>query len=156
MSLTIENGTGVAGADSYITATECTAFAAGLFRTPLAGSDAHKEVALRRAWVYMAALDWKPETYPLFGGTIPTAVKQAQMLFARAEFISEGALSPTVTLSGKKILTQMGEIGWTPQSSRNTVEAARPIVTMAMDLLRPYLARDPARDGSRTTFIERA
>mgnify|MGYP001095612110 CR=1 FL=1 len=160
MSLTIETGAGVAGADSYVTTSECTAIAAKYFAQPLTGSDAHREVALRRAWVFMAALDWKTDAdgvslWPTFGGTIPQAVKDAQVVFARLEFQNEGTLSPDVIISGKKVLTQVGSLGWTTQSSRNTVEDARPVVTMAMDLLRPYLARDPARDGGRTTFLER-
>jgi hypothetical protein len=155
MTLVIETGAGVPGADSYVTTSECTAIAAKYFRTPLQGSDAHREVALRRAWVFMAALDWKAETYPLFGGTIPQEAKDAQVVLARLEFQTEGTLSPDVTISGKKVLTQVGSLGWTPQGGRNTVEAARPVVTMAMDLLRPWLAKDPARDGGRTTFLER-
>ena len=156
MAVTIETGAGVTGADSYITAAQFTSLEAALFTLAVTGTDAAKEVGLRRAWVYLRALDWNASTFPLFLGTIPDVVKQAQMVLARAEIESEGTLSPDVTLSGKKVLTTVGDLSWTLQSAPNTVEASRPVISMAMDLLRPYLANDPARGNGRTTFLERA
>jgi hypothetical protein len=150
MAVTIETGAGVAGADSYITAAEFRTLESALFTLVVTGTDAAREVGLRRAWVYLRALDWNASTFPLFGGTIPDVVKQAQMVLARAEIASEGTLSPDVTLSGKKVLTSVGDLGWTLQSTPNTVQASRPVISMAMDLLRPYLT-----SGS-TTFLERA
>jgi len=153
MTLVIEDGTGVECADSYVTAVEASALEVSYF-----GGTATVETdpPLRRAWVYMSGLEWKPDTFPLFDGTIPPQVKLAQTVLARAEAGNAGALSPDVTLSGKKVLTGVKGITWDVQSGPNTVDAARPVVTMAMDLLRPYLAHDPARSGARTTFLDRA
>lgn len=161
MTLIVEDGTGVTNANTFNTVEVCSAHAVLIFGASLSGSTSQKESALVRAFIYMRALDWKADAdgvslWPTFGGTIPEQVKEAQSVLARAEFRNVAALSPDVTVSGKKVLTQVEGIGWTPQSAPNTVEAARPIVTMAMDLLRPWLARDPARNGSRTGFIERA
>lgn len=146
MALVIEDGSGVTGADSFNTVAECTAHAIAYFGASLSGSDAMKESALRRAWVYMSALDWLPGLWPTFGGTIPEPVKVAQSVLARAEFKKAGALSPEVTLAGQKVLTEVKGIRWTVVGDANTVEQSRPVVTMAMDLLRPYLTIDPARD----------
>lgn len=153
MALTIENGTGVAGADSFVTVAEFATNEIAYFGASLAGSTADKEAALRRAFVYMSALDWKPDLWPTFGGTIPQAVKLAQSVLARAEFQKVNALSPTVALQGRKVLNKVDEIGWDVQHGPNTIEAARPIVTMAMDFLAPYLARNPAKSGGTFDLV---
>jgi hypothetical protein len=156
MTLTIEDGTGVPGADSFNTVAECSAHAVAYFGQALTGNNPDKEAALRRAWVYMAALQWQADLWPTFGGIIPEPVKIAQSVLARAEFQAAGSLSPSVTVSGKKVLNKVGSLGWDVQSGQNTVEAARPVVTMAMDLLGPYLSVNPAQSGSRTYMAARA
>lgn len=161
MTLIVEDGTGVTNANTFNTVEVCSAHAVLIFGASLSGITADKESALVRAFIFMRALDWKTDAdgvslWPTFGGTIPEQVKEAQSVLARAEFKNAGALSPDVTINGKKVMTQVEGIGWTPQSAPNTVEAARPVVTMAMDLLRPYLAVDLARSGARTAFLDRA
>ncbi|HEX73329.1 MAG TPA: hypothetical protein ENN65_08455 [Candidatus Hydrogenedentes bacterium] len=153
--LTIEDGTGVPGADTFIDLAECADLEVRYFGQALDRSEAEKEAALRRAFLYLGALEWRADAFPLFSGDIPDAVKAAQMALARAEAQSVGFLTPDVTLSGKKVLTGGKGITWTVQAAPNTVEAARPVVTFAMDLLRPYLVRDPAQSGG-TRFLERA
>lgn len=59
MALTIEDGTGVANADSYVTVAECEAFALKYFGSNLSGSPTAKEAALRRAALFMDSLPWK-------------------------------------------------------------------------------------------------
>ena len=148
MALIIEDGTGVPNADSYETVAECEAFSLAYFGQNLTGNTASKEASLRRAFYYMQGLRWKPGVYPLFGGTIPAAVKHAQTLFARAEHKNAGALSPNVTLGGQKVLNKVDVLGWEVTGPEATVENSRPIVTAAFDFLRPYLDFDPARDSS--------
>lgn len=148
MALVIEDGTGVSGADSFNTVEECSAHAVAYFGASLAGSPADKEAALRRAFVAMSGLYWTAGLWPAFGGTIPAPVKLAQSVMARAEFKKPGALSPEVTLAGQKVLTGLKGINWQVISDKSGVEDARPVLTMAMDLLRPYLSFDPSRDRS--------
>lgn len=148
MPLTIENGSGVSGADSFATVAEFDAFALDYFGEDLAGTDAAKEAALRRAFVFMSGLRWLDDTWATFGGTIPAAVKLGQAAFARAEMTAAGALSPTIDLSQSKVLTKVGSLGWTPTGGDVTVEGSRPVVTMGYDFLRPWLDYDPSRDGS--------
>lgn len=151
MALVIEDGTGVDGADSFNTVEECSAHAVAYFGHSLSGSEADKEAALRRAWVVMSALAWKAGLWPTFGGSIPEAVKIAQSVFARAEFKSANALSPTVSVAGGKTLTKVDGIEWTPNAMGLDPEKvalySRPVVTMAFDLLKPYLAHNPALGG---------
>jgi hypothetical protein len=153
MTLIIEDGTGVPNADSFNTVAECSAHAVAYFGESLTGNEADKEAALRRAFVYMSALDWLPDLWPTFGGTIPEAVKLAQSVFARAEFRNVNFLSPSVALQGRKVLNKVGEIGWDVTHGPNTVEAARPIVTMGMDFLAPYLKRNPAKSGGTFDLV---
>ena len=135
MALLLEDGTGVPGADSFVTVAECEAFAEAYFGASLTGSPQAKESALRRAFVVMSGLPWKPGVWPTFCGTIPDAVKNAQHVIARVEFQSPGSLSPVFDKSKAKTLTAVGSIQWTPKASPNTIEAARPAVTMALDFL---------------------
>ena len=148
MALTLEDGSGVSGADSFATVAEFDAFAMDYFGEALTDTDAAKEAALRRAFVFMSGLRWRADTWATFGGTIPAAVKNGQMVFARVELTTAGALSPTIDLSQSKALTKVGSLGWTPTGGDVTVEGSRPVVTMGYDFLRPWLALDPARDGN--------
>jgi hypothetical protein len=150
MALIIENGTGVAGADSFVTVAECEAFALDYFGASLAGSPTAKEAALRRAFGYMRALNWcEVDTFPTFGGTIPQAVKDAQFIFARAEFQKVNALQPSVTQGQGKILTRVGQLGW-QATGGSSVDAQRQTVTMAMDRLKGLVCL-----GGVTAYLER-
>lgn len=153
MALTIENGTGVTGADSFITLVEFTAVLADLFGETSSATDALKEAAIRRAWYYMKSLQWdasdSDNVYPTFGGTIPADVKTAQGILARAELATPNGLAPTVTPGQQKILTRVGEIGWTA-TGQTGANAQRAVVSMAADMLKPYLSGT----GS-TTFLTR-
>ena len=151
MALTIEDGTGVAGADSFVTVAECEAFALAYFGASLAGSPQSKEAAVRRAFGYMRSLQWcDAASWPTFGGAIPDAVKEAQHIFARAEFQSMNALQPTVTRGQQKVLNRVGSIGWQVTGSAG-VDAQRQTVTMAMDRLKGLVCANGA-----VTFLDRA
>jgi hypothetical protein len=147
MPLTIEDGTGVAGADSFSTAAEYEATLLDLFGETVTAS----EPALRRAFLHMKSLDWKADCpFPTLGGAIPDEVKQAQAIFARYEVATPSGLAPTVVAGQQKILTRVGEISWTP-TGQTGVDAQRGTVTMAMDLLKAYL-----NDTGNAQFIQRA
>lgn len=148
MPLTIETGAGIVGADSFETVSECEAFSLAYYGQNAAGSTAHKEAALRRAFYYMQALRWKSGLWPTFGGSIPASVKNAQTLFAKAELGQTGILSPQVTTAGQKVLNKVDVMGWEVIGKESGVEASRPVITAAFDFLRPYLDYDPARDKS--------
>ena len=159
MALTIEDGTGVDGADSFITVTECSDFATAYFGHSLTGSNATKEASLRRAFARMAVLPWAVDgdgdsLWPTFGGTIPQAVKNAQAVFARVEFQNEGALAPVVDQANAKVLSAVGSIQWTVKPGPTTVEAARKTVLMAEDFLNA--AGLLQKDLGGVAFLERA
>lgn len=146
MPLTIETGMTVSGADSFASLAELSVLCIGYFGEALSGTDVHKEAALRRAFIYMSSLDWSASVWPNFGGQIPFNVKLAQVVFARAEMEETGVLSPQVSTSGRKVLTKVGNLSWSVVGDDASVEGSRPVLTMAMDLLRPYLENDPSKD----------
>lgn len=151
MALTIENGTGVTGADSFTTLAEYETAQVDMFGAALDGTDPVKEAALRRAWVYLKSLSWKEAfPFPTLGGTIPADIKTAQSILARAEQATPGGLQPTVIPGQQKVLSKVGEIGWTVTGQAG-VDAQRAVVTMATDMLKPYI-----NDTGATSFLLRA
>lgn len=149
MALALETGTGVDGADSFITTAEFTQYQVDYFGSALTGEVAEQEAALRRAFLYLRSLDWSAD-YPMFGGEVPEDVKIAHAILARTEQAEPNALQPSVTPGQQKILTRVGEIGWTP-TGQTGVNAQRRVVTMADDLLKPYL-----HGSGSTKFLARA
>lgn len=150
MALTIEDGTGVAGADSLVTLVEYAADQVALFGAALDGTDVLKEAALRRAWYYMRSLAWLSEyPFPTFDGTIPADVKTAQSVLARLEQTTPGGLQPTVVPGQVKVLTQVGDLAWTVTGQVGT-DAQRAVVTMALDMLGPYI-----KAAGSTRFLAR-
>lgn len=99
MALTIENGSIVAGAESFATAAELVTYAANFGRTIPADTPS-QEALLRRAYLQMDALPWKGQlvsleqtgSWPRYnvqrGGfviasnTIPAQIKAGQMALA--------------------------------------------------------------------------
>lgn len=149
--LTVEDGTGVTGADSFVTLAEYAVTQTDLFGAALDGNDALKEAALRRAWYYLKSLSWRTSyPFPEFGGTIPADIKTAQAVLARYEQADPNGLQPTVTPGQMKVLTQVGEVGWTTLA-QGGVDAQRAVVMMAADLLKPYI-----NGTGSTRFLARA
>lgn len=153
MALTLEDGTGVTGADSFVTAADAAVIEAEYFGAATIADTPAGEAALRRAWVYMSALDWLPDTYVTFGGAIPADVVAAQVVFARFEVAETGFLSPAEALVGRKVLNRAGSIGWDVQRAPLSVDAARPVVTMGFDLLSAYLSRNPSKSGGTKDLL---
>ena len=140
MALTIEDGTDIAGADSFVTLVEYAAKQVDLFGAALDGTDVIKEAALRRAFLYLKSLTWKADyPFPTLGGEIPAEVKTAQAILARYEQATPNGLQPTVTPGQLKVLTSVGSISWM-SLAQGGVNAQRGAVLMADDLLKPFLS----------------
>ena len=150
MALAIEDGTGVSGADSFITVAELDDVCTDYFAHAETGSNTMKEAAIRRAWLYLKSLDWKTDfPFPTLGGTIPEDVKTAQGILAHYEKASPNGLQPNVVPGQQKVLNRVGDIGW-KGTGQTGVNAQRAVVTMADDLLKPYV-----NARSNTRFLER-
>lgn len=171
MAVTVEDGSGVAGADSYVTATEFDTFIAAYFGAAMNGAEADKEAALRRACAYMNGLNWTgskthgrnqalawprawmadEEGWAVQADEIPVEVKDAQNLLARAELTDPGVLSPSFTASTQKTLVEVKGIRWQAPAVAATAQANRKVVTDAMDRIKGFL-----RAGYGAVRVERA
>jgi hypothetical protein len=163
VALIVETGAGVAGADCYADVAACTAYATAFYGSPLSGTTADKEAAIRRATAYLNGLAWKGTrtlgraqslAWPRAGVTdceglsigsneIPTDLINAQHELARAEFQTPGSLTPslskaTATVSSEKV--DVIQITYDTDNLTGTIEDARLIVTAAMDKLKCYLS----------------
>lgn len=157
MALTIEDGTGIAGADSFVSLVEFDVYTVSYFNQAKTGTDAEKEGALRRAWLYLRSLCWLEDyPFPTLGGTIPEDVKIAQSILAAFEVDTPNGLQPSVVPGQQKILTRVGEIGWTATGSSG-VDAQRLNVTMIEGLLSDYTSGSVVGGAnSGTGFLTRA
>jgi hypothetical protein len=90
MTLIVEDGTGLAAAESYVSAADCDAYHAARGNTGWSGTEAEKEAALRNAATYLdahyryrscrltaaQALEWPREAYD-WGGPEVRRLKSA-------------------------------------------------------------------------------
>lgn len=167
MSLIIEDGTGVAGADSYVTLEEARAYAASRGLT-LSSTDATLESYLRRATDYLEAqrdkykghktdatypLQWPRKCVyidctPIDSDVIPAELKQAQIQLAAA--INSGIdIMPTATGEAFITLDKVGPIE--TRYSESIATSGVPIVRTADALLAVLY-----RDGGGLITTERA
>jgi hypothetical protein len=183
MPLVVENGTGLANADSLVSATDMNAYAAarGINAWPQspAESDA-KDAALRRATSVVLgryrgrwsgekthgraqALDWPRKNATDADGAqiaddeIPVELEQAVMEAAWREYQTPNVLSPdeTATQQVKRTRQKLGPLETETEYADNpsAVESAVPILTSIDDILAPLLIRE---DTTRTAYLMRA
>lgn len=166
MALTIEDGTGIAGADAYADVTACSAYAVNYYGSSLSGSPADKEAAIRRAAAYLSTLPWKGtrahgrdqglawprdgvtdcEGYPIASNVVPGEVVAAQHELARAEFQSPGVLTPSASKAKAVVSMEKVDVIQVQYDTDNltgTIDDIRPTVTAAMDKIKCFLASDP-------------
>jgi len=132
MALTIETGAGVAGADSYAALADFVTYAANYGFT-LPGTDAAKEVLLRRAALQMNNLKWKGErveadqslAWPrnnvvvdyetLSNSSIPARIQYGQMALAAEIYVDdttppETAKGPVIEQTVDVITVKYGDV----------------------------------------------
>ncbi len=172
MALTIEDGTGVTGADSYATRAGYIAFASDYYGETVANEDAI-DAPLRRATAYLDGLRWKgsrtngrsqPLAWPrksmvdcdgndIGENTIPDELLTAEYELARAEAASPGVLSPQGSLRDSvvnKEKVDVIEVGYDTSRLPATREAAQVIVDAAMRRIRCFLVNG-GQPGLRMT-----
>ena len=165
---------GAADADSYPTIAMADAYHLARGNATWAGADAVKEPALRRATAWLngaykarwpgvrtfgrvQALDWpRVDAYDreglyIFGSTIPPEIVAACCEAALRELVAPGSLSPDVTPGAATVLTQVGEIGWTPLRTNADVTDMAPTLLAVDRALSGILA-----SGGQTVQLVRA
>lgn len=149
MTLTPEDGTGLAAADSYVTLAAYQAYGAARGWT-LGADDPADEVNLRRAfdginrlWSYLGAAetDEQAGAFPrtLWTG-VPQRVKDAQCELA---YLVQGGLDPFATIdsSATSETIKVGPIS----IGGDSLPTGRPRVVAVEGLLRPYLGAGPGQ-----------
>lgn len=144
MSLTVEDGTLVAGADSYVTLAEFQSYAANRGWT-LRGTDPEDEIDVRRAfdvvnrqWQYIgdevgAQVGAWPRSHPDFDANeIPQQIKDAQCEVA---YLIRGGLNPLATVKGV-----VKSAGAGPARTEFLGGLSTPRLVAVEGLLRRYLA----------------
>ena len=157
MTLIIETGANVAGAEAYADATAYVAWATAFNGAAPSAATATIEAATRRAVRYLDGLRWTgtkthgrlqplawPRAYvtdrdgwPVLSSTIPAEVIEAQHMLTQAEIAKPGCLAPSVGGSAQqKVLTGIGEMTWQVMPGAGAPDASRTVVLAAMDRLR--------------------
>ena len=157
MTLIIETGANVAGAEAYADATAYVAWATAFNGAAPSAATATIEAATRRAVRYLDGLRWTgtkthgrmqplawPRAYvtdrdgwPVLSSTIPAEVIEAQHMLTEAELATPGCLAPTVAASAReKVLTGVGDLTWQVLPGSGSAQAKRTVVLAAMDRLR--------------------
>lgn len=164
MTLTVEDGTNVTGADCYSSLDDCVAYAVAVYGSSINGSNDDKEAAIRRAVNYLDGLKWsgirsngrsQSLAWPRAGvvdadgndiasDEIPSEVIKAQHELARAEFISPGVLSPQVSQRDAAVTAEkVGEISVSYSDkvalSAEAYQLAQVQVEAAMRYIRQFL-----------------
>jgi hypothetical protein len=162
MAMIIEDGTGVAGADSYATRAAYIAYVLSWYGDVVADTDA-LDPPIRRATAYMSGLAWKgtrtlgraqslawPRTgvvdcegLSLGDAEIPLDLIYAQHELARAELTSPGVLTPAVSKANATVVREkvdLLEVEYDTDNLTGSIDEVRPIVTAAMDRLKCYLS----------------
>lgn len=172
MALIVETGAGLANAEAYADAAAFAAWHLANYGTATTATNPQAEAAIRRAVAYLDGQKWvgtksrgrlqalawpradavDAEGEEIAATSVPAEVIAAQHALTRAEIANPGTLSPDVTLGGQKVLTEVKGIRWEVQKAPNTVDAARAVVTAAMDRIRGLLVSG----GSATKLLERA
>lgn len=153
--LVVEDGTGLANADSYISVADADAYCAaqGL---AWAGEATAKEQALRRAFMALNS-GWsfkgtrtlyraQAGAWPRAGATdgednaissdeVPVEVQRAQVELAVYELATPGGLTPLVVVAERVRAEQIGPLRIDYAAVPGTADANRPILTKVDDLL---------------------
>lgn len=172
MALIVETGAGLANSEAYADAAAFAAWHIAFYGEATTATNPATEAAIRRAVAFLDGLRWvgakangrtqalawprvdavDNEGNEIAETEIPAEVIEAQHALTRAEIANPGALSPDVTMFGKKVLTEVKGIRWEVQKAPNSVEASRAVVTAAMDKINGLLVGG----GSATKTLERA
>lgn len=164
MALIVEDGTGLANADAFVSVADCTTYcdAQGLTGWTERTSDPDAdEAAIRRATTWLSnsfiwkgyklngrsqALAWPradvedEEDEEVASDEVPAEIVTACCIAAAYERENPGGLSPNVTLTDRVKSEQIGPIRTEYASSAMTADAARPVLTLVRDIISGLLA----------------
>lgn len=165
MALEVEDGTGKANADAFVSVADCDAYCMAYGLSPWTDAPASpaedKEGAIRRATTRLStgyswkgarahgrsqALAWPRsgatdgENDPIADTEIPAELVQACCELAARELANPGSTAPDVTLTERVRRETVGPITTEYASAPVTADAARPVLLVVNDLIGGLLA----------------
>lgn len=162
MTLTVEDGTGLADADALISLEYADAYheARGNAAWVDEGDDDLKEAAIRRASFFLtSSYAWKGyrlkqrgqslawPRYDVVDGeglfvppdAVPREIKEATAEIALRELVTPGSMTPDVTLSAAVKSETVGPISVEYANVSTSASASRPILTLVDDLVAGFI-----------------
>lgn len=125
-----------------VTVAEADTYCAGRGLTAWTGDNAAKTAALRRGQDYIAGVYNTRWSVGFDDATAPNMVKYAIVEAALRELAKPASLTPDIILGQSKVMTRLGNIGWTPLKSDPNVADLVPTLTTIRNLLRGVAAVD--------------
>jgi hypothetical protein len=168
MALTVEDGTGLTDADSFVSVAECDAYHLARGNTTWTGSDSLKEAALRRASLFLSnaypwqgwqfrprlqALAWPrggvvdQDGFDVRSDEVPVEIRHATCEVALRELVSPGAMNPDVTTAETVKSVTAGSVSVQFANAGPGAGANRPTLLVVRDLIAGLL-----RTGSGGLF----
>lgn len=159
MTLTVEDGTGLAAADAFVSVEDCDTYctAHGLTDWTDATSDPDAdEAAIRRATTWLStAFKWSGTklngraqalAWPRVDATdgdgedietdeVPAEIVEATCIAAAYERANPGGLAPAVVMADRVKREKVGSLEVEYAGVANTPDAARPVLTRVLDLV---------------------
>lgn len=161
MAITVEDGTGLAAADAFVSVAYADAYHSARGNSTWTGTDAVKEAAIVRATFYLSnsyrwqgykvnqraqALAW-PRTgvmdadgYSVPDDEVPDEIEQACAEIALRELVTPGTMTPDYTPSERVKSERFGAVAFEYDLSAKGADSARPILLVVRDLIGPLLA----------------
>lgn len=161
MTLTVEDGSGVADADALITLAFADTYHASLGNTTWTGDDTSiKEPAIKRATAFISnSFNWKgyrvngrsqalawprsgvidSEGYGILSTEIPIELQNAVAEIALRELVTPGAMNPDFTQSAMVKREKVGPLEVEYLNASTSAEAQRPVLLAVRDMIGQFL-----------------
>ena len=157
MTLTVEDGTGLAAADAFVSVAGCDTYHTNKGNSTWTGTGAVKEVAIRRATAWLSDhFTWKGDlvngrtqalAWPRYGvvdrngwsvasDSLPRELVDATCEAALRELVTPGTLTPDVTMTDRVKSEKVSSIAVEYFPAPGSADASRPVVTAIFDMLR--------------------
>lgn len=165
MALTVEDGTGLADADAFVSVADCDTYCTNKGLTDWTGAASspadEKEAAIRRATAYLSdsfrwkgyklngrsqALAWPrtgvldEEDNVVASDEVPVEIVNACCEIAALEIATPGYTSPNVTLTERVKSEKVGSIAVEYASMPINADSARPVVIRVNDMIAGLLS----------------
>jgi len=160
MAITVEDGTGLANADSLVSVAAFKAYSDDRGFDYSAYDDTGIEQALRRASTFLTrayryqghkvnardqAMAWPrhgvvdADGWAVASDAVPVEIVHAVCEVTQRELATPGALNPDVTFADRVVRERVGDLEVEYANAKSGADASRPILLIVRDLIVPFL-----------------